>query len=129
MSAIGDRIKAVRESRGMTQEQFSEFAGIGRPNLARYETGRAEPSVSVLARISEATGISMDYYAGLPKTSVPKKDKSMREILDADPITAGVHTLAANGAENTAFSVEQKQELQKLVRDAILRFDREQKSQ
>lgn len=124
--SIGDRLKDARKANGLTQEQLSELAGVARENIGRYETGKSQPTVDVLIRLADALNVSTDYL--LERSGDLHIKKSMREILDADPITAGINTLAANGAEKTAFTEAQKQELQQLVRDAILRYDKEQKA-
>jgi transcriptional regulator with XRE-family HTH domain len=38
------KIKAIRERRGLTQEQLAEKAGISRTYLARLETARQDPT-------------------------------------------------------------------------------------
>ncbi|MEA4928413.1 MAG: helix-turn-helix transcriptional regulator [Candidatus Limiplasma sp.] len=124
--SIGDRLKDARKANGLTQEQLSELAGVARENIGRYETGKSQPTVDVLIRLADALNVSTDYL--FERSGDLHIKKSMREILDTDPITAGINTLAANGAEKTAFTEAQKQELQQLVRDAILRYDKEQKA-
>lgn len=85
MQTIGEKIKAARLALGMTQEEFSELAKIGRPNLARYETGKAEPSVSVLARIADATNKTVDYYLDRPSAQTPDDDDIKFALFGVDP--------------------------------------------
>lgn len=84
MQTIGERIKAARLALGMTQEEFAEHAKIGRPNLARYETGKAEPSVSVLAKIADATNKTVDYFLDRPEVNIPA-DEDIKFALFGDP--------------------------------------------
>ena len=53
------KIKAIRERRGLTQEQLAEKAGIGRSYLARLETARQDPTLSTLEKIAKALGVKI----------------------------------------------------------------------
>lgn len=50
----GDAIRRLRKSRGMTQRQLTEAAGLSRTHFQDIERGRRNPSLSVLKKISEA---------------------------------------------------------------------------
>ena len=53
MLAIGKRIKALRRSRGWTQDQLAEAVGVTRSAVAQWETGRAgfEARVRLIAKV------------------------------------------------------------------------------
>jgi transcriptional regulator with XRE-family HTH domain len=53
------RLKALRERRGLTQEQLSEKSGIGRSHLARLETGKQDPTLSTLEKLAKALGVKV----------------------------------------------------------------------
>lgn len=57
---IGRRIKAARESAGMTQERFAELIQQGPKNVSAIERGAAGISVSTVKRICEVLSISAD---------------------------------------------------------------------
>lgn len=124
--SLGDRLREARKALRLTQEELSDKSGVARENIGRYETGKSQPSIDVLVRLADTLGVSSDYL--LERDQGLRSEKSMREILDEDPVTAGITTLAANGAEGTTFTEDQKRELQKLVRDAIQLYDREHKN-
>ena len=46
-----ERIKAVRNSQNMTQQEFADALKIKRNTIAKYETGRGEPIDAVIALI------------------------------------------------------------------------------
>ena len=57
--ALGRRVKALREQRGLSQERLAEAAsGLDRSYLAEIETGVANPTVDVLHRL--AAGLRVD---------------------------------------------------------------------
>lgn len=56
---LAERIKALREARGWTQEQFAERAAIQRSYLGDLELGRRNPSVRMLVKVANAFGIAV----------------------------------------------------------------------
>lgn len=48
----------IRKSKGMTQEQTAELAGVTRPYLAKLEGGYYNPSVDVVIKIAAALGVT-----------------------------------------------------------------------
>lgn len=57
--SIGERIRKVREAAGMTQEELSSSAGIGRVTLVRIEKGEQSPRYKTLVSLSRALGLPL----------------------------------------------------------------------
>ncbi len=53
-----DRIKKIRCSINLTQQEFAEKLKISRSNIATYETGKSEPSDAVITLICKTYGSS-----------------------------------------------------------------------
>ena len=51
------RLKAVRESRFMTQAMLAERSGVSRPNIARLERGDEEARFTTIRKLAEALGV------------------------------------------------------------------------
>ena len=49
----------ARHRAGLTQAQLGERAGVDRPSISRYETGRQDPSLTMLARLINACGMEL----------------------------------------------------------------------
>lgn len=62
MNEIGKRLKEVRVSLGLTQEGICEFIGIKQAQLSEYENGKKQISISVLSKLSDLYGVSIDYF-------------------------------------------------------------------
>lgn len=58
---IGNRIRKLREIKGLTREQLAEFAEISANFLWEIETGRKSMKVLNLAKLAEALNTSTDY--------------------------------------------------------------------
>lgn len=56
---IGERIRATRKARGLTQEVLAERAGIDRSHMGFIEQGRRHPTISTLAKIAKVLDIPL----------------------------------------------------------------------
>ena len=54
---LGARIREIRKKNKLTQEKLAELVGIGTPNISYIETGRFEPSMDTLEKISDVLGV------------------------------------------------------------------------
>ena len=61
MSITGDRLRSLRESKGMSQEAVANFLGISRTAYNKYESGVIKP-VRKLEGLSLLFGVSADYF-------------------------------------------------------------------
>ncbi|MGI8813309.1 MAG: helix-turn-helix domain-containing protein [Pyrinomonadaceae bacterium] len=61
MATTGDRIREIRESKGLTQDKLSELAGISKGFLSDIENNNKNLSSQGLLRIANALGASVDY--------------------------------------------------------------------
>lgn len=53
---VVERLIAYRKELKMTQQDISDATGIHRPNVARLETGRCNPSLDVMVRVAASLG-------------------------------------------------------------------------
>jgi transcriptional regulator with XRE-family HTH domain len=60
-----DRLRAIREKRGLTQRELARRCGFGETQIYRYENGRGDPSSDHLARIARELRVSTDYLVGI----------------------------------------------------------------
>lgn len=65
VNIIGERVRARRMARGMTQLQLGEAAGLEESAISHVETGRREPRARALTRLARALACSSDYLLGL----------------------------------------------------------------
>jgi len=54
---IGERVKKLREEKGLTQEQFSNKIKVTRSYISHLESGKAEPSPIVMLTIHNIFGV------------------------------------------------------------------------
>lgn len=57
---VGERIKRMRESRGLTQENLAETSGFSNSHISNVENGWTKVSLEGLVRIANALDVSSD---------------------------------------------------------------------
>lgn len=61
---IGEMILRKRQESGMTQEQLASQVPCSRTTIAQYELGLKTPSVSIVARLADVFGCTVDELLG-----------------------------------------------------------------
>ena len=56
---LGDRVRALRKERGLTQMALSELTGLARTYVGRMEQGKSEVSFVAVAQVARALGTSV----------------------------------------------------------------------
>ena len=55
------KIKYLREEKNSTQEEIANLIGVKRYTYAKWEQGRAEPSIEDLIKLADVFNCSIDY--------------------------------------------------------------------
>lgn len=79
---LGKRIKEVRKSKGLTQEQFSGKIGLSRNYVARIEIGERLPSNRTIKDICREFGVDELWLrTGIGEAfSVPTREEEMTKL-------------------------------------------------
>ena len=57
---IGNKLKELRISEGLTQQELSVRLGISRVNYTRYETDKVRPDYETLIKLADFYNVSLD---------------------------------------------------------------------
>ena len=60
-----ERIRQLRESRGMSMQQLADKLGLAKSSVAKWELGMTQPTVGNLLAMSRFFNCSTDYILGL----------------------------------------------------------------
>lgn len=77
---IGKIIRTKRKEKNITQEQLGEMVGVSYKAVSKWENGRCMPDVSILKKLCEILGVSVDNLLdgkGEKKISDNKKIKKI----------------------------------------------------
>ena len=64
--SIGSKIRALRQRLKRTLDEVATTAGISKPFLSQVERGLASPSITSLAGIAQALGVTVQYFVDTP---------------------------------------------------------------
>ena len=64
---LADNIKAIREARGLSQQQIAKAAGIPRATWTHLESGAANPTLAVLIKVANALQVRLDELLAAPR--------------------------------------------------------------
>lgn len=85
--ALGQRIKAVRIERGMSQAELAEKANVGLPHISDIERGMTHTKILTFARIAEALQVSADdlLRINIPQVKVLYQSELAELLKDCTP--------------------------------------------
>ena len=113
LSALGERVRALRHRRGMTRKRLAEAAGVSERHLANLETGQGNASVMLLRDLARALASSIgeivgedvvasgesarirDLLRGRDEAALARARKTLTEALGAAAADAGRDTRIA----------------------------------
>lgn len=56
---IGNRIKEIRESKNISQQNLAYACGFEKSNMARLESGRTNPTIFTLKKIADNLNVKL----------------------------------------------------------------------
>ncbi len=62
---IGQRIKEIRQEKGLTQTQFAELLATTQSTIGKYEREELQPNLDTIVKICKLFEVSADYMLGL----------------------------------------------------------------
>jgi XRE family transcriptional regulator, regulator of sulfur utilization len=78
---LAENIRALREQRGLTQQQAAKIAGIPRATFGNLESGAANPTLGVLTKVAAALQVRIEELLSAPRTAarfVPARELFVR---------------------------------------------------
>jgi len=77
IEALGQRLRAARLRRSMTQEVMAERVGVSVPTIAKLESGEPSTSLATMLRVLTALGLADDIDL------IATQDRLGRELQDS----------------------------------------------
>ena len=89
--SIGSRIKGLRTSKGLTQQDIATQIGMGRSNFGHIENDRVIPSSEDLQKIADILQTTTDFLLGrelsgdnVPEWATWKDKRDFKKMLEED---------------------------------------------
>jgi repressor LexA len=78
MEIVGKRLRALRESVGLSQNKLAGMIGVRQSSINRYENGQSVPSIQTFRWYADYFDVSMDYIFG-------RTDKPQGKLYNYEP--------------------------------------------
>lgn len=79
MNITAERLRSLREKKGLSQSQVADIIGVTRTAYIHYETGRYQP-VRKLKELCKLFDVSSDYILGNDTEKVPANEKKPKDL-------------------------------------------------
>lgn len=87
MSIFSNRLRDIRNKRGLLQKDLAVSISVGPVTLSQYESGKREPDFDKLVLICKNLDVSADYLLGLTDTVKHSRQSSLPRSTPADPFS------------------------------------------
>ena len=64
MKIFGKRLREVRKSKKLTQQQIADEIGVNRGSYSNWEKGKREPSFENLIKLADLLEVTLDWLFG-----------------------------------------------------------------
>lgn len=71
--SVGDRLKALRKARGLSQRKLASRAGVANATISQIEAGSMNPTVGALKKILDGFPVSLAVFFGEEPDAVAEK--------------------------------------------------------
>lgn len=84
---IGNILTALRNKKGLTQDQISDVLGVKRARYNSWENNIAKPDIEMIKNLATLHKVSTDYILGVPTHDEYELDCSLDAFLQKETIT------------------------------------------
>lgn len=74
---LGRMISRLRTEKGLSQRDLADLLGVSNGAIGMWETGKRQPDLDTVKKISSFFGISIDYLMGNPQSSIDYSNYQM----------------------------------------------------
>ena len=76
------RLKQIRESRNMSQDEFANLLGTSKQVISRYETAQRTPKITTVYEYAEKLGVSLEQLTGYEANSLEPAIEIKNEVFN-----------------------------------------------
>ncbi|APC08571.1 helix-turn-helix domain-containing protein [Neomoorella thermoacetica] len=110
MKTLGERLRKLREEKGLTQIELAKKLSLANSTISQYEANKRTPDPPTLQRLADFFGVSIDYLLGRTNTPVIHNKKPDEE---ATRLFARLSGLTPEGREKVLRELEWIEELER----------------
>ena len=73
---LGHKLKNLRKSKGLTQEQLGEYVGLTKSAIVNYESGIRKIPLDMLSKLADFHAVSID--------SLFERERTLQNVLESE---------------------------------------------
>lgn len=86
MATLGENIRALRKSRGYSQEKFAELIGSNQVTLSCWELDQRRPSLETIQNIASTFHVPVSSLLSIESSgNVEDSDRELLDVLHSNP--------------------------------------------
>ena len=82
VASIIERMKAIRESKGLSQLELSLSSGVSQTAISQMETGKKSPTLATFLKLCDALDVSPDSILALSLNDDEKRKMDKQLVLE-----------------------------------------------
>lgn len=122
---VRDRLKEVREGRGLSQKDLATRSGVHFNSISGIESGKRKPHPSTLRKLAAALEVEVEVLTGAPKGDAPSAERPVRTpeerrnsyLLGFEDLAKSTATRLQEAIESEDVDFEQVDQIAKLHED------------
>lgn len=116
---MNERIKQIRKSLQLTQQEFADKLGVARNNIAGYETNKRCPSDAVVSLICREFGINENWFRNGEGEMYEQITDQQKVMKYAGLLLKDTDSVVANAIKTFMVTYEQLDDTSKTVLEKI----------
>lgn len=80
---FGDRLKELRISKNLSQEELSKVFDVRKSSISNWETGKATPTFDMLTKIAQYFGVTIDYLLNFTQDDMDNIERLKQALKQA----------------------------------------------
>lgn len=69
MPKLSDRLRSLRNSRGLSQQKLADLLGVSKSSINMYERGEREPGLDLIESMADFFNVDLNYLLGKSKVA------------------------------------------------------------
>ena len=85
MASFSERLKNLRNDKGLLQRELAEQLNLSRVAVTQYENGNRSPDQETLKKLASFFNVTIDYLLGESDIRNPYQDDTIHKAIEGDP--------------------------------------------
>lgn len=77
MATFGERLKQLRNEKGLTLDELKDYLNTTKATLSRYENNKRDPKIDFATKVASYFNVSLDYVLGVTDEKSSKAKHSI----------------------------------------------------